>query len=615
MKITRKRNVINKAGIFAGSLFVAASAVYLYSPVIGSYADTAVVGAEVNAMIALTTPENLRLEVTPSAAGATASDSITATVNTNSSYGYELYFSATDTNTDMTSTSSTATITSDFTTTSLANIPANSWGYSLDDTDYSPIPTSENSTRIRSIEHLPAGNELTTSIHFGTKVDSTLASGFYSDDVVFSAVAIAPPEPIIPSMQNFESSMLPNKGDTMQLKDERDGTMYDVARLTDGKVWMAQNLKIMDKTITSEDSNLPSGETFTIPASDISAFTEEYNTSAAYLDDTHGGYYNFYTATAGWGTHDKGDYEQSTKDICPKGWRLPIGYDDYIDADEFERLRESRERIIEDELIDGIAKFDLAGLIHNGEFDEDYSYLGYYWYGTSFGEDSGDALLVANSYTESATGIDKYKGLPVRCIANEPTMQAFDKTTMLPDVGDSMEIRDNRDGSKYTIKRLADGNVWMTDNLRLDGRTGTPLDSNIVEYTHYIYVDHMDETYGGYYNFQFAVADSQDGLTTGNAPEDICPKGWRLPTGGNSGELGALYGHYGVDALITGEPAFTLSGGFYSGELLYRGETGEYWSSTINSADTAFSLSLNNSSATMSADSMSVGKAVRCIAK
>ncbi len=404
MKITRKRNLLNEAGIFAGSLTVAAIAVYFYSPVIGSHADTTTIGAEVNAMIALTTPENLRLEVTPSAAGATASDSITATVNTNSSYGYELYFSATDTDTSMTSETSSSTITSDFTTTSLANIPVNSWGYSLDDTDYSPIPTSENSTRIRSVEHLPIGNELATSIYFGTKVSTSLASGFYSDNVLFSAVAIAPPSP--PTMQTFNATtMLPNTGDSMELEDERDGTMYIVKRLADGNVWMTENLRIANKTITSADSNVTSD--FTIPASSISGFNV-YDTNNAYVDSTYGGYYTFYTATAGWGTNNVTS-GNSPKDICPKGWRLPTGGS----SGEFQTLYSNYNSVA---LMQGVPNIVLSGYVVNGSMSSQDS-SGSFWSSTVGSADNAYFLRLYSSYVYPARNLNKYYGLSVRCMA------------------------------------------------------------------------------------------------------------------------------------------------------------------------------------------------------
>ena len=48
------------------------------------------------------------------------------------------------------------------------------------------------------------------------------------------------------------------------------------------------------------------------------------------------------------------------------------------------------------------------------------------------------------------------------------------KDTELSNVGDSLQAIDNRDGKKYWVARLADGNIWMTENLDLCiGCTGT----------------------------------------------------------------------------------------------------------------------------------------------
>ncbi len=645
MKITRKRNVINKAGIFAGSLFVAASAVYLYSPVIGSHADTAVVGAEVNAMIALTTPESLHLEITPNAAGATASDSVTATVNTNSAYGYELYFSATDTNTDMTSTSSTATITSDFTATSLANIPVNSWGYSLDDTDYSPIPTSENSTRIRSIEHLPAGNELTTSIRFGTKVDSTLASGFYSDDVVFSAVAIAPPAPLL-TMQGFDDSILPNNGDSIRLVDSRDGTIYGVARLADGRVWMTENLRIADKTITSNDSNIPAGETFTIPASEISAFTVGNDSGAVYVGDENRAFYNFYTATAGWGTYDRGEEEISPKDICPKGWRLPRS-SDHLGIDELMNLA-SKYRY--GEIITGQPGINGYWSVYNGVLDLESGE--YFWFSRSMDNENGSVFSVDNEgYYEGAMGTSKNgSGVSVRCTLNEPTMQTFDKTKWLHEEGDSMQLNDERDGSLYTVVRLEDGNVWMIEDLKIMNKTLTSEDSNLPsgetftipasnisaftnEYNTRAAYLNPTYPYGGFYNFYTATAGwgTYSRKEAESSPKDICPKGWRLPIHNSStDEFEGLRDVYSNDFMMGSQeydyssgPNLYASGEIYNGQLSNAGHAGVYWTNSSYGDDDADG---NGSGGALWIDSTGYsegvignmkydGAAIRCVAK
>ena len=47
--------------------------------------------------------------------------------------------------------------------------------------------------------------------------------------------------------------------------------------------------------------------------------------------------------------------------------------------------------------------------------------------------------------------------------------------------GDTTQLVDKRDGKKYWVAKLADGNYWMTQNLELDlsGRTLTPADSDV----------------------------------------------------------------------------------------------------------------------------------------
>ena len=75
-------------------------------------------------------------------------------------------------------------------------------------------------------------------------------------------------------MQDMTSKIAENTpiGTVATLTDIRDNNTYTVRKLKDGKIWMTENLRLIDKTISSADSNLPSGETYTIPASDTSGF-------------------------------------------------------------------------------------------------------------------------------------------------------------------------------------------------------------------------------------------------------------------------------------------------------------------------------------------------------
>ena len=79
-------------------------------------------------------------------------------------------------------------------------------------------------------------------------------------------------------------------------------------------------------------------------------------------------------------------------------------------------------------------------------------------------------------YTSSSQYAGTYQG-QVKYVLTHPNSNAQHffmqnvaewKEQMLPHEGDSIQAIDQRDGKKYWVTRLADGNVWMTQNLDLD---------------------------------------------------------------------------------------------------------------------------------------------------
>lgn len=209
-------------------------------------------------------------------------------------------------------------------------------------------------------------------------------------------------------------------------------------------------------------------------------------------------------------------------------------------------------------------------------------------------------------------------------------MQGFDKS-ILSTTGASAKVYDKRDGNIYTVKKLADGKVWMTENLRIANKTITSADSNVtsdftipassisgfngVQDTNNVYVD---STYGGYYTFYTATAGTGGtSLATdgANAPSSICPKGWRLPTGGSSGEFQTLYNNYNSVALMMDVPNFTLSGTVSNGSESGQGSRGFFWSSTVGNANYAYRLFLDSSNVNPAYDYYKYyGFSVRCVA-
>ncbi|MBQ1373478.1 hypothetical protein IIY66_01585, partial [Candidatus Saccharibacteria bacterium] len=185
------------------------------------------------------------------------------------------------------------------------------------------------------------------------------------------------------------------------------------------------------------------------------------------------------------------------------------------------------------------------------------------------------------------------------------TATTYDNTTGTLNVGKNTitALTDNRDGNIYTVARLADGNCWMTENLRLDNEatistanTNNPLvaDNNVAiknndgntsahlsptsnswctnsdsacydqsylntnnsllpatspsfsqDFTNGSHNSSFDSnvvSYSNYYNWYSATAGNGTyDKSSGEVAGDICPAGWRLPVGGNNNTSGSFY--------------------------------------------------------------------------
>lgn len=209
----------------------------------------------------------------------------------------------------------------------------------------------------------------------------------------------------------------------------------------------------------------------------------------------------------------------------------------------------------------------------------------------------------------------------------------------------------------YKVAKLADGNCWMLDNLKLGSETSTlsltPSDTDVAsnfnlpqlfttgtEYNNpRVYGPVTGDTgagetsYGYMYNWPAATA----GQTTttmpagaGDAPHSICPAGWHLPTGGSVGELAMLNARmqdpnattpktYGgaVNWRYTGQFKGVYSG-YRKSSFFFQGSSGYLWSSTAHTSDSghAFYASYNNQGG-MSAGDVAIsryyGMAIRCL--
>ena len=439
MKMVGRTYRLRNLAIFSTSLIFGFAILSLLAPIIVSNASDSVTqfSLEVKPVLALAAPPELDFgNITPTNAGTFTSKSVDALVATNATKGYELYFSSKGEATDMlnTNTAISDKITSSFTgTVTNTTMGKNNWGYSMNNTDFTAIPKKSGHKKLRNLTTKPTTDELKTTVHFGTKISTNLTAGNYEKSVLFTAVAHANPPKTLHSISKMQqmtpeicaATTTPNKtattldtdgshyGDpnyapTKTLVDTRDNNTYTVSKLADGKCWMTQNLRIIDKTITPADSDVTAN--YTIPASSLSGFDLGiYNTSNAYVD-SDGGFYNWYTATAGTGTQALSTHDQNTTvSICPKGWRLPTGGN----GGEFNILDNSYDSSF---LRSIPVNLTLSGNVAISSRGGQGSY-GEYWSSTIYS--SGDAydLSLNASNAGSAKHYDKINGFSVRCIA------------------------------------------------------------------------------------------------------------------------------------------------------------------------------------------------------
>ncbi len=256
------------------------------------------------------------------------------------------------------------------------------------------------------------------------------------------------------------------------------------------------------------------------------------------------------------------------------------------------------------------------------------------------------------------------------CVAfpTNTNMQSFDGTINYCSPG---TLKDSRDNQTYKVAKLADGKWWMLDNLALDivankssitssnthasdaslsklkNGGGTTSDkyatAAIANWTSsYSYSAPLQNTaskntvpsnppsngqgsnkVGVYYNYCAASAGSycygsgtSAGTSTGNATEDICPKGWRLPTGASLGEFQALYNNSNYNTLDKYRTALSLpfSGDFNNGSPDDQGYYGFWWSSTRYSNPYMYDLGVAKSYIDPAYDNYRYyGYSIRCI--
>ena len=206
----------------------------------------------------------------------------------------------------------------------------------------------------------------------------------------------------------------------------------------------------------------------------------------------------------------------------------------------------------------------------------------------------------------------------------------------------------------YKVRKLADGNCWMTQNLKLTLSTSATLEvgtftggtaswkpNSTTTADAYGYAitpntkadlsvnTDIDAKNGGnawYYPWYAATAGQGTQTTYPTITQSICPKGWRLPLGtqANKSFYYLITTKYGLTSSSAGSTSlqsfpleFTLSGRVNSGSQYSAGSYGHYWSASPYTSydDDAFFLFFSSSSIEPrnSLGNKYFGRSVRCV--
>ena len=177
-------------------------------------------------------------------------------------------------------------------------------------------------------------------------------------------------------------------------------------------------------------------------------------------------------------------------------------------------------------------------------------------------------------------------------------------------------LYDIRDSKPYTVRKLADGNCWMTSNLNYQLAAGVQAQgSSNTSRTAYPFTPTSCGSNGacsmngntvasGAYYYSWYAATAETGTSADvnvDTSASICPIGWRLPanyTIDSTKSYGSLTNAYNltsggannsqnhVSELESSPLNFARSGNYGGGSLSNNGTYGLYWSSTAYSSST-----------------------------
>ena len=391
-------------------------------PILSVALDAAVQLEVTQPILSVALDAAVQLEVTPTEEGSFSASSAKLEVSTNNETGYSLYLATANGESTLKSLNPATTAEVQAVTGEVAatGFGANTWGYNLgqaatEETIYQAVPTTTGEPQVMTTGPTAGDGTVAAdvySLNFGAKVDADLPSGTYGNEVVVSVVTNPEYVLTISGMTNMqdvtaEICAASADGETATLTDTRDNNTYTVAKIN-GNCWMTQNLRIASGTeLTSADSNLPEGTTYTIPTADLTS-GNSYTEGRVHAGEPSNGesatdtgyWYNYCAASAG-SICSLSSAQNATQSICPAGWELPTG-----------GFNNSQQSSITS-YVDAFSPV-YSGCYSNGTLSYAGS-SGYWWSTTPYGSNL-QYYLYYGSGSLSTSYANKGLGLSVRCI-------------------------------------------------------------------------------------------------------------------------------------------------------------------------------------------------------
>ncbi len=516
----RLQKIENKVGVVALGLFILLL-LMMICPVVMVSQSLALDGADFNqsawrphdpSSISVNLAEMPELNIAPAASGSAEMVSAQLRVETTSNAGYKIYVNSLNEtnvmhNVDNTKNNTISALEQDAV---MSNFMANTWGYALttqtptDDTLYHAMPTT---VRLERNEAKGVGEYY---LSFAAKVDASLPAGQYENTVMISV--IANPNIITGMMDlvymqdmtqnvckntmaadansNRDSNgsyiVVPGNEPTKQLIDTRDGKEYWVAKLADGNCWMTQNLALTFGAGTGEVAKLTSDDTDLNTKREWILLPEGDSRLGGYAIDSNYAQYGTYTEKS------VPSQESGSSHVATRSWHLG----EYVLATPSRAVGcnlvlangvvDDTKSVLAGQKIDDNCT-DFVKVSEKGWrplFDSNESGFGSTWTGSIY--DTESKIKVPYTYNKNDDGYG---------------LVALEKGNNVSEADAFAETEGNSYDSHYLI-----GNYYQF-NTATAGTGGTDLVSTGAD---------------------------QDASKLKDAPDSICPKGWKLPSAGRN---------------------------------------------------------------------------------